>query len=100
MGDAGSVEQHKLPYQIAADGYLSAKDAFKSKGRGLRSNKFVPPGAASRVRLARQPGFVIQAGRPRDGRGKSPAPSAAKCCARARHRSPAVAPLPAFGPCS
>jgi hypothetical protein len=44
-GDAGSVEQHKLPDQIAADRYLSAKDAAKSKRRGLRFNKLVPPGA-------------------------------------------------------
>ena len=44
-GDAGSVEQHKLSDQIAADRYLSAKEAARSKGRGLRFNKFVPPGA-------------------------------------------------------
>ena len=28
-GDAGSVEQHDLPDQIAADRYLAAKDAAK-----------------------------------------------------------------------
>jgi hypothetical protein len=44
-GDAGSIEQHKLPDQIAADRYLSSKDAAKSKRRGLRFNKLVPPGA-------------------------------------------------------
>lgn len=44
-GDAGSVEQHPLPDQIAADRYLSAKNAVKSKYRGLRLNKLVPPGA-------------------------------------------------------
>jgi len=44
-GDAGSVEQHKLTEQIEADRYLSAKDAAKSKRRGLRFNKFVPPAA-------------------------------------------------------
>ena len=43
-GDAGSVEQHKLPDQIAADKYLAAKEAAKSKQRGLRFNKLVPPG--------------------------------------------------------
>jgi hypothetical protein len=43
-GDAGSVEQHPLPDQIAADRYLAAKDAARSKQRGLRFNKFVPPG--------------------------------------------------------
>ena len=45
-GDAGSVEQHKLPDQIAADKYLASKDAVKSKRRGLVFNKFVPPGAS------------------------------------------------------
>jgi hypothetical protein len=45
-GDAGSVEQHKLSEQIAADKYLAAKEAAKSKKRGLRFNKLVPPGAA------------------------------------------------------
>lgn len=44
-GDAGSVEQHKLTDQIEADRYLSAKAATKSKTRGLRFNKLVPPGA-------------------------------------------------------
>jgi hypothetical protein len=44
--DAGSVEQHKLSDQIEADRYLSSKDAAKSKRRGLRFNKFSPPGTA------------------------------------------------------
>ena len=44
-GDAGSVEQHKLPDQIEADRYLAAKKAAKSKSRGLGFNKLVPPGA-------------------------------------------------------
>lgn len=44
-GDSGSMEQHKLPDQIAADKYLASKEAAKSKSRGLRFNKFVPPGA-------------------------------------------------------
>jgi len=44
-GDAGSVEQHKLSEQIEADRYLSAKEAAKSKRRGLRFNKLVPPSA-------------------------------------------------------
>ena len=43
-GDAGSMEQHKLGDQIAADKYLASKDAAKSKRRGLVFNKFVPPG--------------------------------------------------------
>jgi len=45
-GDAGSVEQHKLPDQIAADKYLASKEAAKSKRRGLQFNKLVPPGAS------------------------------------------------------
>ena len=44
-GDAGSVEQHRLPDQIAADKYLASKEATKSKRRGLVFNKLVPPGA-------------------------------------------------------
>ena len=44
-GDAGSVEQHKLTEQIAADKYLASREAAKSKSRGLRFNKLVPPGA-------------------------------------------------------
>ena len=44
-GDAGSVEQHKLPDQIAADRYLASKAAAKSRRRGLVFNKLVPPGA-------------------------------------------------------
>ncbi len=44
-GDTGSVEQHKLPDQIAADRFLASKEAAKSKSRGLRFNKLVPPGA-------------------------------------------------------
>ena len=44
-GDAGSVEQHKLSDQIAADRYLESKEAAKSKRRGLVFNKLVPPGA-------------------------------------------------------
>jgi hypothetical protein len=45
-GDAGSMEQHKLPDQIAADKYLASKEAAKSKRRGLVFNKLVPPGAS------------------------------------------------------
>jgi len=43
--DAGSMEQHKLSDQIAADRYLASKAAANSKRRGLLLNKFVPPGA-------------------------------------------------------
>ena len=45
-GDAGSVEQHKLSDQIAADKHLAAKDAVKKQHRGLRFNRFVPPGVS------------------------------------------------------
>jgi len=45
-GDSGSVEQHKIPHQIAADKYIASKEAAKSKGRGLVFNKLVPPGAS------------------------------------------------------
>ncbi len=45
-GDAGSVEQHKLADQIAADRYLNSKEAANSKRRGLQLNKLVPPGTA------------------------------------------------------
>lgn len=45
-GDAGSVEQHKLPDQIAADRYLAAKEAARSRRRGLVFNKLVPPGVS------------------------------------------------------
>ena len=44
-GDAGSVEQHKLSEQIAVDRYLASKQAAKSKRRGLKFNKLVPPSA-------------------------------------------------------
>jgi hypothetical protein len=40
------MEQHKLSDQIAADRYLNSKDAAKSKTRGLRFTKLVPPGAS------------------------------------------------------
>ena len=45
-GDSGSIEQHKLPDQIAVDRYLCAKQAAKAKNRGLRLNKLVPPGVS------------------------------------------------------
>ena len=44
-GDSGSMEQHKLSEQIAADRYLASKQAAKSKRLGLRITKIVPPGA-------------------------------------------------------
>ena len=44
-GDAGSVEQHKLTDQIAADKHLAGKNAVAKSHRGLRFNKIVPPSA-------------------------------------------------------
>jgi len=44
-GDAGSVEQHKLTEQIAADKHLAGKNAVSKPNRGLRFNKIVPPSA-------------------------------------------------------
>ncbi len=46
QGDVGSVEQHSLPDQIAADRYLASKRAMQSKSKGIRLTKLVPPGAA------------------------------------------------------
>ena len=43
-GDAGSMEQHSLPDQIAADRYLESKKAAKKKGLGIGLKKLVPPG--------------------------------------------------------
>ena len=43
-GDSGSMEQHPLPDQIAADKYLASKQA-SSKKLGLRLVKLSPPGA-------------------------------------------------------
>jgi hypothetical protein len=45
-GDSGSVEQHSLPDQIAADRYLASKRAMKTRTKGLILTKLVPPGAA------------------------------------------------------
>lgn len=45
-GDSGSVEQHPLTEQIAADRYLASKKATQSKRLGIRLSKLVPPGSA------------------------------------------------------
>ena len=45
-GDSGSIEQHALADQIAADRYLASKQAARSKGLGIRIAKLVPPGGA------------------------------------------------------
>jgi hypothetical protein len=44
-GDSGSMEQHGIPDQIAADRYLASKGASRSKGLGIRKSKLIPPGA-------------------------------------------------------
>ncbi len=45
-GDSGSVEQHPIADQIAADRYLASKHATRTKGKGIRLTKLVPPGSA------------------------------------------------------
>ena len=45
-GDSGSVEQHKLSEQIAADKHLASKAATAGKGLGVRLVKLSPPGTA------------------------------------------------------
>ncbi len=42
--DTVTVEQHKLTEQIEADRYLRSTEAVVQTRRGLRFNKFVPPG--------------------------------------------------------
>ena len=44
--DAGSVEQHALAEQIAADKYLASKRASRSKGLGIKLAKISPGGTA------------------------------------------------------
>jgi len=45
-GDSGSVEQHSLPDQIAADKYLESKKASRAQGLGIKLAKISPGGAA------------------------------------------------------
>lgn len=45
QGDSGSVEQHPLPDQVAADRYLASKEAAKRADRGIRISRLIPPGA-------------------------------------------------------
>lgn len=45
-GDEGEIEQHSLPDQIAADKYAKGITGVDTQTRGLRFNKFKPPGAA------------------------------------------------------
>ena len=43
-GDSGSVEQHKLSEQIAADKYLESKKASRARGLGIKLAKLSPGG--------------------------------------------------------
>jgi len=43
-GDSGSVEQHSLTDQIAADKYLESKNASRAKGLGVKLAKLSPGG--------------------------------------------------------
>ncbi len=43
-GDAGSVQQHSLPDQIAADKHIESKKAMASKGLGIKLAKLSPGG--------------------------------------------------------
>lgn len=43
-GDSGSVEQHSLQDQIAADKYLESKKASRTKGLGVKFAKISPGG--------------------------------------------------------
>lgn len=45
QGDEGSVEQHSIQDQIAADKYLSAKEATRGRNLGIKMSKISPPGA-------------------------------------------------------
>jgi len=43
-GDAGSVEQHSLQDQIAAERFLQSKKAMRKPGLGIRLTKLSPDG--------------------------------------------------------
>lgn len=43
-GDSGSVEQHKLGDQIAADKYLESKKASRARGLGVKLTRIAPGG--------------------------------------------------------
>ncbi len=43
-GDSGSMEQHPLADQIAADKHLASKEAAAGKGLGVRLLKISPGG--------------------------------------------------------
>ena len=43
-GDSGSIEQHSLPDQIAAQKFLASQKAAQSKGLGIKLVKLSPDG--------------------------------------------------------
>ena len=43
-GDSGSMGQHSLPDQIAADKYLESKKASRVRGLGIKLAKISPGG--------------------------------------------------------
>lgn len=43
-GDSGSIEQHALSDQIAADKYLESKKASRARGLGVKFAKLSPGG--------------------------------------------------------
>lgn len=44
QGDSGSVEQHSIPDQIAADDHLAKKAASAKPHQGMRLVRQIPPG--------------------------------------------------------
>ena len=45
-GDSGSIEQHSLGDQIAADKHLASKEASRARGLGIKLTKLSPGGTA------------------------------------------------------
>lgn len=43
-GDSGGMRQHSLKDQIETDRYLSAKNAVRTRRKGLRLTRLLPPG--------------------------------------------------------
>ena len=50
--DAGSVEQHSIPDQIAAERFNASKEAMSRRHRGVRIWRIVPPAAGGPARWA------------------------------------------------
>lgn len=46
-GDEGSIEQHSLQDQIAADRHVKGSEAAKKPARGMRFTKMIMPGTSS-----------------------------------------------------